>query len=147
MFRGRYETKVDLKGRTSLPARFREVLASRGDAKLVITTSLEPCLVAYSFGGWADFERKLSERPSFDPHVVRLKRLYVSGAVECPVDGHGRILIPPALREYAAIARDVIWSGMVGYMELWDRGRWQKAFDEARAGAEGLDLALGDLGL
>ena len=147
MFRGRYETKVDPKGRTSLPARFREVLASAGDTKLVITTSLDPCLVAYTFSGWSDFERRLAERPSFDPSVVRLKRLYVSGAVECPVDGHGRILIPPVLREYAAVARDVIWSGMVGYIELWDRRRWQAAFDEARAGAEGLDRALADLGL
>ncbi|MCP4604055.1 MAG: division/cell wall cluster transcriptional repressor MraZ [Proteobacteria bacterium] len=147
MFRGRYETTVDPKGRTSLPARFRDVLAINEDKKMIVTTALEPCLVAYPYSGWSEFEKKLSARPTFDPAVIQIKRLYVAGAVECPVDGHGRILIPSVLREYASISRDVVWSGMVGYIELWDRVRWQEAFAAAQAEAEGLGKALADLGL
>ncbi len=147
MFRGRYETTLDPKGRTSLPARFRDVLAESDDRKMVVTTALEPCLVAYPYSGWREFERRLAERPAFDPSVVRIKRLYVAGAVECPVDGHGRILIPPVLREYAAISREVVWSGMVNYIELWDRARWKDALAAAQAAAGELDKALAELGL
>ena len=147
MFRGRYETTVDSKGRTSLPARFREVLAGSDDRKMVVTTSLEPCLVAYPYSGWREFEKRLSQRPSFDPSVIQIKRLYVAGALECPVDSHGRILIPPVLREYAGISKDVVWSAMVNYVELWDRNKWIEAFAAAQSGADDLGKALADLGL
>jgi len=147
MFRGRYETTLDPKGRTSLPARFRDVLADLDDKKMIVTNALEPCLVAYPYSGWCQFEEKLANMPSFNSSVIQIKRLYVAGAVECPVDSHGRILIPPILREYAGISRDVVWSGMVGYIELWDRTRWNEAFSTAQGGADNLGKVLADLGL
>ena len=147
MFRGRYETIVDAKGRTSLPARFRDVLTASDDKRMVVTTGLEPCLVAYPYSEWNAFEERLASRSTFDPDVIRIKRLYVASAVECPVDSHGRILIPPTLRDYAGIAREVVWSGMVDFVEIWDQGRWKKAFSEARKNATGLGRALADLGL
>jgi MraZ protein len=147
MYRGRYETIMDSKGRTSLPARFRDVLAASDDKRMVVTTALEPCLVAYPYSGWNAFEKKLASLPTFDPAVVQIKRLYVASAVECPVDSHGRILIPPVLREYAGISREVVWSGMVDFVEIWDQGRWQKAFKDARDSATGLGKTLADLGL
>jgi MraZ protein len=147
MYRGRFETTLDPKGRTSLPVRFRDVLSESDEEKMVLTTALDPCLVAYPYSGWCEFERKLAEKPSFDPHIIQIKRLYISGAVECPIDGHGRILIPPMLREYAGISREVIWSGMVGYVELWDSSRWREVFADAQARAKGLGKALAELGL
>lgn len=138
---------MDPKGRTSLPARFREILATSGDNRLVITTSLDPCLVAYPYSGWCEFEKKLAALPSFDPNVVAIKRLYVSGAVECPVDSHGRILIPPVLRGFAGIEKTVVWSGMVGHIEIWDGARWNEAFSQAQKDAAGLAKSLAELGL
>ncbi len=147
MFKGRYETTLDAKGRTSLPARFRDVLASGDDNRVVVTTALDPCLVVYPYSGWSAFEKKISHLPSFDPAVVQIKRLYVAGAVECSVDSHGRILVPPVLRDYASIVQDVVWCGMVDYVELWDRAKWRDVFDEAQSKASGLGKALADLGL
>jgi transcriptional regulator MraZ len=147
MFRGRYETTVDKKGRTSLPARFRDILASTDDQRMVLTTALEPCLVAYPYSEWNEFEKKLSSRSTFDPNIIQIKRLYVAGAIECQLDGHGRILIPPVLRDYAGISREVVWSGMVGFVELWDSARWSKAFTCAQSNADKLARALADLGL
>jgi MraZ protein len=53
MFRGRYETIVDAKGRTSLPARYRDALTASDDNRMVLTTALDPCLVAYPYSVWA----------------------------------------------------------------------------------------------
>ena len=113
MFRGRYEHSIDAKGRTSVPSRFREVMTAQGDSKLVLTTGLDTCLVAYPMAEWLAFEQRLSELPRFDADVVTLKRIYVSGAVECEVDKVGRLLIPAALRKHARLQRDALWAGMV----------------------------------
>jgi len=145
MFKGRYETTIDSKGRTSLPARFRESLS--GDERLVVTTGLEPCLVAYPMAAWREFEARLAALPSFDPNVVFLKRIYVSSAVECAIDGHGRILVPPPLRAHAGLLRDAVWCGMVNTAELWDATRHAEADARARAQLDDLPRALAALGL
>ncbi len=121
MFRGRYEHSIDAKGRTSVPSRFREVMTAQGDSKLVLTTGLDACLVAYPMAEWIAFEDRLSLLPQFDADVVTLKRIYVSGAVECDVDKVGRLLIPAALRKHARLKRDALWAGMGAYIELWSK--------------------------
>ncbi|MFW5875208.1 MAG: division/cell wall cluster transcriptional repressor MraZ [Myxococcota bacterium] len=125
MFRGRYEHSIDAKGRTSLPSRFREVLAANGETRLVVTTGLEACLVAYPMGEWLSFEERLSALPQFDPSVAMLRRIYVSGAIECDVDKVGRVLIPQNLREHAHLQREALWAGMGRHIELWAKERFE----------------------
>ena len=150
MFRGRYEHAIDSKGRTSLPSRFREVLVARGDVRLVITTGLDPCLVAYPLQEWEAFEARLSKLPQFDESVTLLRRVYVSGAVECEFDKLGRILIPASLRQHAGLKRELIWAGMGQNLELWAKKRFEQIRssvldDEARRQAMARRLA--ELGL
>jgi MraZ protein len=121
LFRGRYEHSIDAKGRTSVPARFREVMTAQGESKLVLTTGLDTCLVAYPMAEWIAFEDRLSKLPQFDADVVTLKRIYVSGAIECDVDKVGRLLIPAALRKHAQLKRDALWAGLGRYIELWSK--------------------------
>lgn len=147
MFRGRYDTKVDDKGRTSLPARFREVLAGKDEYRLVLAASLEPCIIVYPYTQWREFENKLVQTSLFDPNIIRIKRLYIAGAAECPLDGHGRILVPPMLRQHADIAQSVVWCGMGDHMELWDAVRWSDAYQSARSDVDALRAALTELGL
>src|SRR5688500_18443818 len=112
-FRGLYEHTIDAKGRTSLPARFREVVLGAdgaGEEPLIITTGFERCLVAYTRAEWQAFEAKLAALSQFDPAVVQLKRIYVAGATECAIDKHGRLMIPPMLREYAALEKNLVWA-------------------------------------
>lgn len=129
MFRGQYEHAIDVKGRTSVPSRFREVLASRGESKLVLTSGLDPCLVAYPMSEWEAFEERLAALPSFDPSVAMIRRIYVSGACELEMDKLGRVGIPPSLRGFAALEREALWAGMGNHLELWSKPR----FDELRA--------------
>ena len=125
MFRGRYEHSIDAKGRTSVPSRFREVMTAQGDSKLVLTTGLDTCLVAYPMAEWLAFEKRLSGLPQFDADVVTLKRIYVSGAVECEVDKVGRLLIPATLRKHGGLKRDALWAGMGSYIELWAKDTFE----------------------
>jgi MraZ protein len=147
VFRGRYEHAIDGKGRTSLPARYREAMAEFEDSILVATTSDDLCLRAYPMHAWREFEEKLSTKPSIDARVRRLVRHYVGNAQECPVDGMGRVLIPPSLREYAGIRKEAVFVGQIRFIEIWSKDRWEKARGEVLQLLPSDLKALADLGI
>jgi MraZ protein len=125
-------------------------MTSQGDAKLVVTTGLDTCLVAYPMAEWLAFERRLAELPQFDADVVTLKRIYVSGAVECDVDRVGRLLIPSALRKHAGLKRDALWAGMGSYIELWAKASFEDLRKDVLADEDrrmGISKRLAELGL
>ena len=78
---------------------------------------------------WVAFEEKIAKLSQFDRAVQKLRRIYVSGAVECDVDDSGRVLVPPVLREHAKLAKEVLWAGAGKYAELWDKAAWRQHFD------------------
>lgn len=147
MFRGRYEHTIDAKGRTSVPARYRDALSAAGERRVVLTSALDPCLVAYAPQEWAAFEERLGRLSQFDPAVKKLRRIYVSGAIECEMDEVGRILVPPTLRDHARLKKDVLWAGSGKYAELWDKDEWQKAFDTTPEEQQSIAARLAELGL
>ena len=108
-----------------MPSRFRDVLAAAGDARLVLTPSpFDACLHLFPMKAWEEFEAKIAALPQFEPNVIKLRRLYVSAAVECEVDKQGRVLVPNSLREHASLQKDVLWAGMGQMVELWAREKW-----------------------
>jgi MraZ protein len=145
MLKGRYEHTIDEKGRVSIPSKFREILTSHYTDVLVLTNDIEPCLVAYPLLVWQEFEKKLSELPQFNEAVRNLKRFYISGATECPIDKQGRIMVPDSLRKYASISENVIIVGQVKTIEIWAREKWNEVFDKSRTSFD--TKALADLGL
>jgi transcriptional regulator MraZ len=147
MFRGRYEHTIDAKGRTSVPARYRDVLHAAGERRIVVTSALDPCLVAYAPAEWNAFEERLARLPQFDRAVQKLRRIYVSGAVECDIDEVGRILVPPTLREHARLTKDVLWAGAGKYAELWDKSEWRAFSDTTDDEKRDIATRLAELGL
>lgn len=146
MFRGRYYHQIDDKGRLSIPSRFREVLASSNDERLIVT-NFDQCLWAYPMQEWLELEKKVASLSQFAEEVKALQRVFVSAAVECPPDKQGRILVPPSLREYAALEKDVVIVGMTRRIEIWSRERWNMVFQSAQQRLEGLSAKLAELGL
>src|SRR5580692_9592457 len=147
MFRGRHEHTIDAKGRTSVPARYRDVLDAAGERRVVITSALEPHLVAYALPEWLAFEERLGKLPQFDRAVQKMKRIYVSGAVECEIDDVGRILIPPTLREHAMLKKEALWAGAGRYAELWDKEQWARHFETTDDERRDMATRLSELGL
>jgi MraZ protein len=147
MFRGRYEHTIDAKGRTSVPARYRDALGAAGDRRIVLTSALDPCLVAYAPIEWIAFEERLGRLPQFDRAVQKLRRIYVSGAVECDIDDVGRILVPPTLRDHAGLKKEVLWAGAGRYAELWDKDEWLKHFETTDEEKHDIATRLAELGV
>ena len=146
MFRGRYRHALDSKGRLSIPSKFREVLAEQFDERLIVT-NFDQCLWGYPVPEWRELERKVGALPQFMEEVKALQRVFISAAVECPIDKQGRILLPPELREYAQIDRDVVLVGMTKRIEIWSKERWAEVFNAAQEKLVSLGAKLADLGL
>lgn len=138
-FRGLYEHAIDAKGRTSVPARFRDTLAAEGEAQLVVTTAFDEgradgdglYLHVYPLKAWETFEERLAQRSSSEAGVRQIYRTYVANAVDIEIDKLGRILLPPNLRKWAALEKDIVWVGQLNRMELWAKNRWEKASGDA----------------
>ncbi len=130
MFRGVNKLTLDAKGRMVMPTRYRERLQERCGGKLVITVDKDQCLLVYPLPDWEEIERKLMRLPTLNPQARRLQRLMVGHATDLELDGHGRVLLPPSLREYGLLTRDAVLIGQGVRFELWDEARWNERRDE-----------------
>lgn len=146
MFRGRFEHIVDSKGRVSIPAKFRELLAEKYDDRLILT-NFDRCLVAYPYEEWRVLEERVSSLSMVKKEVKAFQRFFISGATECPIDKLGRILVPPTLRDYAQLERNVVFAGMVRKFEVWSKERWLEEIKRSEVDFEGMGEALADLGI
>ena len=141
MFLGEYKHTIDNKCRLTIPAKFREDLNNQ----CVIAKGLDGCLAVYPMDEWALICEKIDAKPSSDVKVRRFKRLfYASASVEI-LDKQGRLSIPPALMEYAAIDKDVYIVGESNTFELWSAERWTS--QKAEEGEDSFEELVGFLGI
>ena len=127
MFMGEYSHTIDAKGRLIIPSKFREQLGE----EFVLTKGLDGCLSIYPNDEWAAFEEKLRALPLTNKNARTFTRFFVAGATNCELDKQGRILLPPVLREYANLTKDVVLVGVLSRVEIWDKDRWQEnTYDE-----------------
>jgi MraZ protein len=130
MFRGANKVTLDTKGRMAMPARYRDTLVERSEGKLVATVDRsDKCLLLYPLPDWEEIERKLMRLPTLNDQVRRLQRLMVGHATDLELDSHGRVLVPPKLREYAGLTRQAMLIGQGSRFELWDEPHWNERRD------------------
>ena len=120
MFMGQYEHTIDAKGRTIIPAKYREGLGET----FIITRGLDGCLYLYPSDAWQEFADKLQSLPSTLQNR-KIQRQFLSKAMEVSLDKQGRILIPSVLREFADITKDAVLVGVGSRIEIWSRERWE----------------------
>ena len=119
MLMGQYEHSIDPKNRINFPAKFRDQLGE----SFILTVGLDECVAVYSAGEWDKLEQKINQLPMSRGRSI--KRYFFSNAVTVEPDKQGRILLPPHLREYAHLEKDVIVTGASDHSEIWDVERWQ----------------------
>lgn len=138
MFMGQYEHTIDAKGRTIIPAKYREEL---GD-NFVVTRGLDGCLYLYPLEEWQQFADKLQSLPS-NLKNRQIQRQFLSKAMDVNLDKQGRILVPAMHREMAGLEKDIVFVGMMNRVELWDKTRLAK--EELTENDELLATAMDEL--
>ena len=119
MFRGRFEHALDQKGRMSIPSGFRMEIQQRSE-KAPILTNYRDHLALHPADEWEKTEKELLEMSDLLPNVQNYRRFIVSGAVECPIDNQGRILIPAYLRQHAGLKKKALIAGVLDRIEIWE---------------------------
>lgn len=142
MLRGNYLATVDEKGRVKIPADFLAELR-KGGTKFYVTSASGDHARIYPMKVWLGIEKKLAQRSSYNPAKQKFlaRTNYYGQVVE--IDGQGRILIPPVLRESAGMKGEVDVQGNLTYLQVWNHTRFleqlnrnpitaedEKAFDE-----------------
>ncbi len=138
MFRGINSISIDGKGRLAVPTRYRDALG-QDRASLVVTIDTEEmCLLLYPASQWQVIEDNLQRLPSFNAAARRIQRLLIGHATDVELDGNGRVLLPPLLRDYAKLQKKVVMIGQGNKFEVWDEAIWLSRREEwlAEEGSE-----------
>ncbi len=130
-----------------MPSKFRDNLIAEDDKRIILTKAIEPCLKVYPYTRFLEFVKKMDQLSVVDLDANAFRRATMASASDCQLDGHGRILVPPALRAYAGIGREVLWTGMSGHAELWDIERFEEATKIAPDQVAPLARAIAAMGL
>jgi MraZ protein len=120
MLLGQYDGKIDVKGRTAFPKKFREVL---GD-KIIITLGYENSLIVVSEENWKALLEGTEGKPFIQSETRETQRFLLGGASNIELDGKGRFILPAYLREFAKVKDNVVFIGLSRYVEIWDKDRW-----------------------
>ena len=125
MFRGSAPTKIDAKGRLKLPTDFRRFLDERYGSDLFVTSVEGSSALIYPLPVWEEIEARLAAMPTANRTKVRfLERVSYFGQ-QIAMDAQGRLLVPQILREKAAITGEVVVSGRLDHLEVWNRERFE----------------------
>jgi MraZ protein len=121
MFLGSYAPKLDDKGRVILPAKFRAELAGG----VVLTRGQERCIYVFSRDEFAAMHEKIRQAPVTSKQARDYLRVFLSGASDEEPDAQNRISIPPALRAYAGLSKELAVIGAGSRAEIWDAQAWE----------------------
>ncbi|TAN10117.1 MAG: transcriptional regulator MraZ [Burkholderiaceae bacterium] len=140
MFQGASSLNLDGKGRLSVPTRHREVLLAIAGGQLTITRHPHGCLMIFPRPEWEKFRDRIAQLPM---SAQWWKRIFLGNAFDVDMDGTGRVLISPELRQAADLTREVMLLGMGVHFELWDKATYEAK--EAEAMETGMPAAVEEL--
>lgn len=131
---------LDGKGRITVPARWRDLLTANVNGQLVVTKNIRGCLSLFPLPVWEGYEQQLLALPSEHDDW---RAFFIGSATEVEIDSASRVLIPPELRAWAGLEREVKFMGMGSYFELWDVPRHEAREIESRK--QGVPAAVANL--
>ena len=126
---------MDAKGRFAVPTRVREDLLQQCGGRIVITANpttdlTERCLLIYPEERWPEIQEAVAKLPSMNKASRRTQRYLIGYATFHELDGNGRVLLPPTLREFAGLDKKLMLVGQGKKFELWSEERWNAWMDD-----------------
>ena len=138
MFCGTFFHTIDDKGRVAIPRGFRDLIVptESGEVKLVITRGISDkrtriFLDIYSVPEWDDLIDRVRRLPQFRESTRAFREAYIRPCHRVTLDGQGRLLLPPNLREYIGSSREAVFTGDIEKFQLWTKPDWERSDEES----------------
>ena len=146
LFRGASNLNLDVKGRLSVPSRYRQELLDSCEGNLIMTVDhIDQCLLLYPIHKWIEIEEKVAALPTFNKTARVLKRLLIGYATDVNMDKAGRLLVPLPLQEFASLDKQIVLIGQGSKFEIWDEMKWKQSTQEWMEEEANKDELIGDL--
>jgi MraZ protein len=137
-FRGQFEYTLDAKKRLTVPPRFRAAFSSG----VVLAKWLEPCVAIWTPDAFEAFTNSfLKDLNPVSAERRKLTRFFAGGSFDVDLDSAGRVVLNSSLLDHAGLERDVVLTGSIDHLEVWDRAKW--VADERELNAEIVEIAEG----
>ena len=115
-----------------MPTRHRDVLSATAAGQLTITKHPHGCLMVFPRPEWEKFRERIAALPM---DAQWGKRIFLGNALDGELDGTGRVLVSPELREPPGIYKEAVLLGMGSYFEFWDKSTYDAQEAKAMQGA------------
>ncbi len=122
MLIGEYKSKVAEKKRVSLPKKFRDEI---GD-DLILTRGYEQALILVNKKLWKNIAKEVINGSFTNKDIRDTSRFLVGGAKEIEMDTQGRFVIPTPLYDHAKLKEDIVFLGLINWIEIWDLSKWEE---------------------
>ncbi|MFT3825240.1 MAG: division/cell wall cluster transcriptional repressor MraZ [Chitinophagaceae bacterium] len=129
VFLGEYEVTLDAKGRFLLPAGIKKQLPEEAGDQFVIARGFEKCLTLYPKKNWDPILEELAKVSEYKAENREFLRYFTMGASMMELDSAGRLLVPPNLKQYAGLEKEVVMVSVINKIEIWDKSKYQQFFD------------------
>ena len=133
LFLSRFKNKIDVKGRVSIPAQFRNILLKDVSQKMFCYPSLDA--QAIDAGGENLSKEIYALMDNLDPYSD--ERDYLSTALfglseELKIDNDGRVILSDALIDHAQIKDEVVFVGLGEKFQIWEPVKFENSLQQAQ---------------
>ena len=132
MLIGEYTSKVGEKKRVSLPKKFRKEL---GD-EIILTRGYEDALIIVNKKLWKTIASEVINGSFIDKNIRDTSRFLVGGAKEIQLDSQGRFVVPQSLFEHASLEDEIVFIGLVNWIEVWDKSKWEERLEYLKSNSD-----------
>ena len=143
-FVSHYMLRLDAKGRVSVPAPFRAVLARDGFDGLYCYPAFErPALDAGGNALLTEIEALMAGLPLYSEQREQFSLALYGTSETLKIDGEGRVMLSGGLKRHARITEAVTFVGLGHKFQIWEPGRFQNELAEATDKVRALKAQLG----
>mgnify|MGYP006267423303 CR=1 FL=1 len=128
---GEFDSRLDAKGRFSVPAGLRRQLPPDAQDSFVVNRGFEPCLVLYPKPVWDAVAARINQLNPFVKENRAFTRYFYRGATELRLDSAQRLLLPKKLMDYAGMDKEIVLFAHTDKIELWAAERYETMMDDA----------------
>ncbi len=122
MIIGEYKSRIGEKKRVSLPKRFRDELGE----EIILTRGYENSLILVNKRMWERIAKDVINGSFINKNIRDTSRFLIGSAVEVSLDKLGRFIIPQSLFEYSSLQKEIVFLGLVNWIEVWDKDKWEE---------------------